>query len=746
MTDTTTSSESDHVVAGATPGSDIDRPGPRKVGDEVIATYRSPAVPATSRGDVELAWRAEIHVADATYIAPHFSAFDLPEGAHLVVTEPSGVRTRRYTGIGKDVPDGAGFWGMHMPGETAIIELYSDVALPEGAVAIDRFAKGIVALGPIAPANEELGTEAICGTGSDPDDSEEAKCYQSSEPTVYDKSRAVARLLINGVSGCTGWLVGSEGHLMTNEHCITSQSAAANTDYEFMAEGATCATDCRSRGACPGTIVADTGTLIQDNAAYDFALILLPTNPTGTYGYLQMREGGALFGERIYIPQHPQRWGKRIALYNGSNVATVTSKTEAPCTGVGAGDLGYLADTQGGSSGSPVLSYADHGVVGLHHCRASVNNGAGYCPNRAVPIEEVIAQLDVAGNLPNDSTVESRRDWGWAWAQSATGTYTASPTYSRNSSGGFDGTGVAQTITNLSTGRYLVEFPNLGDIIGGNVQVSAYGIGNERCNVRSWNRSGTTLRVYVDCRTPAGALVNTQFVSSYVRNGVPSGAPDEAYLWANNATAASYTPSATYQWNSGGGLNTIQRTGIGAYAVTLPDQAPAPRGGTVQVTGYGDTGDYCKVGNWSPSGTSMRINVRCFDTSGAAVDSRFTLYYSSTRAAGGLSGGHAWANNATSASYNPSPNWEYTEIFSSGEVAAPTTATRTGTGLYSMTYPSLSPFGSTALVTAYGYSSEYCKIRYWGGSGSVSVSIGCFDASGASVDTQYVSGYANTQL
>ena len=44
----------------------------------------------------------------------------------------------------------------------------------------------------------------------------------------YVRAKAVARLLIGGTSACTGWLIGSEGHLLTNEHCIHNASDAAS--------------------------------------------------------------------------------------------------------------------------------------------------------------------------------------------------------------------------------------------------------------------------------------------------------------------------------------------------------------------------------------------------------------------------------------------------------------------------------------------------------------------------------------
>ena len=363
--------------------------GPVKVGDELNYTAESPVFRGPeARGVEEMVWQEELVMPFASYIAPHFERFELPAGARLVVRAPDHSRSWTYTGYGKsDRPIEDGFWGIHIAGELAIVELYSRVALEEGVVTIDRFAHGF----PIGDGDYQ--TEAICGS----DDSGWAKCYQTSEATIYNESRAVARLLINGSSACTGWLVGDEGHLMTNEHCIGNSSSALNTNYEFLAEGANCSTSCASWGACPGIVEATSATLVQLDAALDYALVQLPTNLTGTYGFMQLRDTGAVVNERIYIPQHPAHWGKKIGVTSshssdGSGFCEVFSLNQPACSG-GSADVGYYCDTQGGSSGSPVLGYDDHLVVALHHC--------ANCPNRGVPIEAIIS--DLGSNLPNNA-------------------------------------------------------------------------------------------------------------------------------------------------------------------------------------------------------------------------------------------------------------------------------------------------------------------------------------------------------
>jgi hypothetical protein len=97
------------------------------------------------------------------------------------------------------------------------------------------------------------------------------------------------------------------------------------------------------------------------------------------------------------------------------------------------------------------------------------------------------------------------------------------------------------------------------------------------------------------------------------------------YAWAHDPSASSYTPSRAYQFNSGGAVNTISRSGVGAYTVSFPDLGGP--GGTVLVTAYGDGAEICKVANWTWAGTAEQVNVRCFSRDGAPADTRYVLSF-----------------------------------------------------------------------------------------------------------------------
>jgi hypothetical protein len=338
------------------------------------------------------------HWPKAGYISLHFANFDLAPGDYVQVTSPDGRFSYVYKEKGKEVRGGQEvlntFWASHIPGDTAIVRLYAKNPKSGWGFAIDKWVRGYeqdVLVDAFIQMEGEAEIEAICGT----DDKEWAPCYSGT--TMYDKARAVCRLLINGNSACTGFLLGSEGHVMTNYHCIGGQSDADNTDYEFMAEGATCTTNCTGWFACPGVVEASSGLVEGSDYNLDYCLVLLPTNVTSTYGYMQFRNALPVIDERIYIPQHPGAYGKQLAVYSTdshdqSGYGEVYSTDEPPCIG-GPGDIGYFADTAGGSSGSPVLAYDDHLVVALHHC--------ANCPNRGVPIPAIVSDLGAA--IPNDA-------------------------------------------------------------------------------------------------------------------------------------------------------------------------------------------------------------------------------------------------------------------------------------------------------------------------------------------------------
>jgi len=252
----------------------------------------------------------------------------------------------------------------------------------------------------------------------------------------------------------------------------------------------------------------------------------------------------------------------------------------------------------------------------------------------------------------------------------------------------------------------------------------------------NWGPSGTTQNVNVRCFTPAGALADSTFTASFLRavaNLGPIG-----YVWADQISAASYSPSSTYSFNSAGGANTITRSAVGAYQVHLPGLGQS--NGNVKVTAYGSGSELCKVSSWGPSGTTQLVNVRCFTTGGAPVDTRFTMTYARNSGVIGIPGtqtGYAWANSPTSASYTPSAAYSFN---SSGGA---NTITRSSTGDYTVRMAGLaSPVGGNVQVSGYGANTTECKVGSWFSSGSdLLVSVRCFTTGGVPADAYYTVTY-----
>lgn len=365
-------------------------PKPEKIGEEVIKSFATPhPYIGNETKDTKKVWEQEIYEENATYVAVHFKKIKLSKDDYLIVRNPGNTRSWKYSFseiYNKNNKDG--FWSIHIYGERAILEIFSSNSKGGYGYDIDK-----IAIGFIQNDTRKATQSNICGQ----DDTLNAICYINTEPFVYDRSRAVARILIGGTNACTGWLIGDSGHLMTNNHCIENQSDANNITVEFMAEGASCNSDCVLFGSCVGTIVATSATLIKTNMGLDYTLLALPTNVTNMYGFLQLRPAGAILNERIYMPQHPLGGGKKIGILSdepasGDGFARVIT-IDGPNSCSTGNNIGYYIDTLGGSSGSPVISYLDNLVVGLHFC--------GGCLNTAIPIEDIIT--DLGNDLPNNA-------------------------------------------------------------------------------------------------------------------------------------------------------------------------------------------------------------------------------------------------------------------------------------------------------------------------------------------------------
>ena len=231
---------------------------------------------------------------------------------------------------------------------------------------------------------------------------------------------------------------------------------------------------------------------------------------------------------------------------------------------------------------------------------------------------------DFTASFSSDTAESPTLDYVWA--------NNASPgigsTYTPTSSFQFDSAGSAVTVTQVATGSYDVNLP--GPLtVGGSVKVSVYSNPAINCQIVDWVAESPGQVAEVDCFDAEGSLADSAFDLTFLAANNLLGVPKlfSGYVWANNASAAAYTPAKPYQYSSANAVNTVSRSGVGVYTVELPGLGRSVATGDVQVTAYGSTNDFCQVGSWGSSGSNELVTVHCFDPAGGAADSEYTLQY-----------------------------------------------------------------------------------------------------------------------
>lgn len=320
------------------------------------------------------------HYPGAAYVKVHLYRMLLLPGDYVTVADPERTEVHRYEAASL-LGLGSAQWAMSVTGDTAVVELHTPGWDPLGAraslarlgVTVDKVARGF-APGE-APAAEPVRTgreESICGSN----DSRDAVCYRASHPEIYERTKAVARLLINGTQMCTAFRVGPGNRLLTNNHCIDSTRQARRTEVWFNYQCAECGGWATFR---PTKVWGD--ELLATHRVLDFTLFTVDDfAAVQRYGFLELDPRQVAAGEEIYIPQHPAGAPNRVALRSDRDVGGNCVVGNPYAHGYGwYTDMAYFCDTQGGSSGSPVLSRDTHKVIALHHF--------GGCPNSGVRMD-----------------------------------------------------------------------------------------------------------------------------------------------------------------------------------------------------------------------------------------------------------------------------------------------------------------------------------------------------------------------
>lgn len=320
----------------------------------------------------------------ASFIQVHFAKLQLPPGVFVEVSNADGTQVHVYGKSSsslftlRDGDDGVhSFAALSIFGDTAIIKVKGNSKTKQDYhVEVDSIMRGFNEDDFLFNSMPE--PQSTCGVNQRTD----VQCWADSHPIEYERSRPVARLLINGSASCTAWRVGPDNRMFTNNHCISSATGPGKTEVWFNYQRTGCGS-----GSTPGRVIVTGDELLATSADHDFTLFTLKNfaqvSEFGYYG-LDVRDPIAL--ERIYIPQHGRGQPKQLSIEDDQNsenlcrVDVVLADGSAPNT-----DMGYQCDTIGGSSGSPVLAASSNKAIALHHF--------GGCPNQGVLINQIWPQV-----------------------------------------------------------------------------------------------------------------------------------------------------------------------------------------------------------------------------------------------------------------------------------------------------------------------------------------------------------------
>jgi hypothetical protein len=308
--------------------------------------------------DGGLVWTASIRSDGAAALQFRIYGFFLPPRAELWVYNAAGETHGPYTWAG---PDGTReFWTHSVSGSEAFVQLRMRAPVSQGDLRRLGFVIADVAhvddaslRGPGASA-----TAGFC--------SYNASCVRSGECAVgnWDGARnAVAH--IRFVSGgwvyiCSGGLVASAGapgpYFLTANHCISRSREASSMEayfgYRSTTDCGASPTGCSGPGSSPRTLGA---TIVSTNRSGDYTLLRLSqAAPSGSY-FLGWSTApvASLNGTDLYRFSHPSGAPQAYSTH-------AVDTTAVTCNSWPRGSWIYSRDTfgatEGGSSGSPVLS------------------------------------------------------------------------------------------------------------------------------------------------------------------------------------------------------------------------------------------------------------------------------------------------------------------------------------------------------------------------------------------------------
>lgn len=202
----------------------------------------------------------------------------------------------------------------------------------------------------------------------------------------------------------------------------------------------------------------------------------------------------------------------------------------------------------------------------------------------------------------------------------------------------FSSVGAVNTVTPVSAGLWTVRMPGLGSSVrAGNVQVTAVNPSlPAKCEIAAWSNTASGQRFAVACFNGGSTPLKTGWTLSYQRGRSIFGGQPKLFAYTvnnNPSIAGPYAPApAPVNFNSLGGINTIQRAGTGLSLVRFPRVGALPN--TVLVSPFKIGPGFCNLLTlWATLPASAGVTVRdvaCYNSAGAHATSVSLITYTSS--------------------------------------------------------------------------------------------------------------------
>ena len=201
---------------------------------------------------------------------------------------------------------------------------------------------------------------------------------------------------------CTGFLVGPD-LFMTNHHCLHDdvgllQIESSRIYMEYYQE--------REVDRTRGGISAGVLGVLKMDALKDYALLRLDRPIGYTYGWLELDTTTRVDStQSVKLISHPAGRSKEIVRRNTEIVDIPAGHPLADVPFA----LAYLADSQGGSSGSPVFLREGTGVIAIHHSAWTRGNAPTF--NAGSLMSHIVPEIEqyLVDSITPDLIVEAPR-------------------------------------------------------------------------------------------------------------------------------------------------------------------------------------------------------------------------------------------------------------------------------------------------------------------------------------------------